>query len=108
MDENIMNCNIMIDSESFFDQPISSNSETYENIRKISTGQGDNFGTGFLFHWSYFMEQYRIVAIDLSEQQVLDADKIAIQQIKYTGDLEQNGAGAGRNDFGLDMHLIYE
>ena len=54
------------------------------------------------------MEQYRLVAIDLSEQQVLDADKIAIQQIKFTGDLERNGAGAGRNDFGLDMHLIYE
>ena len=46
MDEKIMNYNIMIDSKNFFDQPISSNSKAYENIRKSSAGQGDDFATG--------------------------------------------------------------
>ena len=31
----------MIDSKNLFDQPINSDLKTYENIRKISTGQGD-------------------------------------------------------------------
>ena len=38
----------MIDSKNFFDQPINSMDKTYENIRKIATGQGDNCTTGCL------------------------------------------------------------
>ena len=28
--------------------------KTYENIRKISTGQGDDYGTGCLLDYTYF------------------------------------------------------
>ena len=42
----IKDYNIMINSENFFDQPIKSNKVIYENIRKIATGQGDNYTTG--------------------------------------------------------------
>ena len=31
----------MIDGKNFFDQPVKNDKVTYENIRKISTGQGD-------------------------------------------------------------------
>ena len=41
----IKDCN-MINGENFFDQPIKNNKVTYENIRKIATGQGDDYTTG--------------------------------------------------------------
>ena len=42
----IKNYNIMINGENFFDQPAKNNKVTYENIRKIATGQGDDYITG--------------------------------------------------------------
>ena len=47
----IKDCNIMIDGKDFFDQPINSNYKTYENIRKIATGQGDDYTTGCLLDY---------------------------------------------------------
>ena len=44
----IQDCNVMIDGKNFFDQPINSDLKTYENIRKIATGQGDDYSTGSL------------------------------------------------------------
>ena len=81
----------MIDSKNFFDQPINSMDKTYENIRKIATGQGDNCTTGCLLDYSYFKDHYKIIATDLSKQQALDADPIAIQQINFTTNLDRDG-----------------
>ena len=50
----------------FFDQPINSDSKTSENIRRIVTGKGDDYTTGCLLDYSYFKENYRMIAIDLS------------------------------------------
>ena len=44
----------LIDGRSFFDQPINSMSKTYENIRKIATGKGDDYTTGCLLDYPYF------------------------------------------------------
>ena len=41
----------MINGENFFDQPIKNNKETYENIRKIVIGQGDDNTTGCLLDY---------------------------------------------------------
>ena len=79
----------MIDGRNFFDQPINSMTKTYENIRKIATGQGDDNTTGCLLDYSYFKENYNMIAIDLSKQQVLDADPRAIQQINFTANLDR-------------------
>ena len=35
----------MTDGQSFFDQPVKNNLRTYDNIRKIATGQGDDYTT---------------------------------------------------------------
>ena len=75
----------------FFDQPINSNLKTYENIRRIATGQGDDYTTGCLLDYSYFKENYKMIAIDLSKQQELDADPRAIQQINLTANLDTAG-----------------
>ena len=68
----------MINGENLFDQPIKNNKVTYENIRKITTGQGDDYATGCLLDSSYFMDTYKMIAVDLSKQQVLDVDPRAI------------------------------
>ena len=44
----IKNYNVMIDGKSFFDQSIKKDKITYENTRKIATGQGDDYTTGCL------------------------------------------------------------
>ena len=75
----------MIDGKNFFDQPIKSYIKTYENIRKITTGQGDDYPTGCLLDYNYFKKHYKMIAIYLSKQQALDADPKAIQQINFTG-----------------------
>ena len=75
----IKNYNVMIDGRNFFHQLIDSMAKTYENIRKIATDEGDDYTTGRLLDYSYFKENYKIIAIDLSKQQVLDADPRAIQ-----------------------------
>ena len=75
----------MIDGKSFFDQLIKNDKITYDNIRKIASGQGDDYTTGCLLNYVYFKKYYKIIAIDLSKQQKLDADPWAIQQINFTG-----------------------
>ena len=86
----IKDYNIMINRENFFDQPIK-NKVTYENIRKIATGQGDDYTTGCLLDYPYFMDTYKMIAVDLSKQQALDSDPRAIQQINFTANLDRAG-----------------
>ena len=81
----------MIDGRNFFDQPINSMSKTYENIRKIATGKGDDYIAGCLLDYSYFKENYKMIAVDLSRQSELDADPRAIQQINFTTNLGRAG-----------------
>ena len=49
------------------------------HIRKILTGQGDDYTSGFLLDFNYFKEHYKMIAADLSKQQDLDSDLKAIQ-----------------------------
>ena len=77
----------------FFDQPVKSNIRTYDNIRKIATGQGNDSTTGCLSDYNYFNNYYKMIAIALSKQQELDADPKVIQQINFTGNLDR-AAGA--------------
>ena len=81
----------MIDGKNFFDQPINNMFKTYENIRKIAIGQGDDYTIGCLLDYTYFKNYYKMIAIDLSRQQALDADPRAIQQINFTANLDRAG-----------------
>ena len=64
----IKDYNIMINGENFFDQPIKNNKVPYENIRKIAASQGDDYTTGCLLDYSYFVDTYKMIAVDLSKQ----------------------------------------
>ena len=46
--------NILIDGKKLFDQPIKNDLKTYDNIRKILTGQGNEYMTEFLLDFPYF------------------------------------------------------
>ena len=61
--------NVMINGRYFFDQPIKNDLRTYDNIRKIAIGQGDDYTTGCLIDYPYFKNYYKLIAIDLSKQQ---------------------------------------
>ena len=63
--------------------------KTYKNIRKIATGQRDDYTTGRLLDYPYFKDHYKMTVIDLNKQQALDADPRAIQQINFTADLDR-------------------
>ena len=81
----------MIDRKKFSDQPVKNDKATYENVRKIATGQGDDYTTGCLLDYIYFKNYYKMIAVDLSNQQALYADPKAIQQIKFTVNLDRAG-----------------
>ena len=80
-----------IDGKIFFDQPSKNDKVTYENIRKISTVQGDDYITGCLLDYTYSKKYYKMIAVNLSKQQALDTDPKAIQQINFTANLERVG-----------------
>ena len=84
-------CNVMIDGKNFFDQPINSMTKTYENIRKTAIDQGDDYATACLLDYSYFKDHYKMIAIELSKQQSLDADPRAVQKINFTENLDRVG-----------------
>ena len=87
----IKDYNIMINGENFFDQPIKNRGITYDNIRKIALGYGDDNTTGCLLDYPYFLDTYKMIAVDLSRQQALDADPRAIQQTNFTANLDRAG-----------------
>ena len=87
----IKDYNVMIDGRNLFDQPVKTRSRTYDDLRKLMTGKGDDYTTGSLLDYSYFREHYKIIAVDLSKQQVFDSDPRAIQQINFTGNLDRAG-----------------
>ena len=71
--------NVEIDGRNFYDQAINDPIKQYEEVRKISTGQGDDYTVGCLLDFAYFDKNYRLIAPDLSKQKAIDADPKAIQ-----------------------------
>ena len=64
----IDNYNIETDGRNFYDQPINDSFKQYDEIRKISTGRGDDYTTGCLLDFSDFRTNYRLIAADLSKK----------------------------------------
>ena len=86
----IKDYNVIIDRRNFSNQPVKNNFGTY-NIQKIVTGQGDDYTTRCLLDCTYFKKYYKLITIDLSKQQKLDADPKAIQQINFIGNRDRAG-----------------
>ena len=80
--------NVIIDKLAFFDLPVKTEEEAYEKIKDIS--KNNEYTTGNLLDYYYFKNNYKLIAIDLSKQQVLQENKDLIQQIYFIGRLEKN------------------
>ena len=79
--------NVIIDKFSFFDLPIKTEEEAYEKIIDIS--RNNEYTTGNLLDYDYFKKHYKLIAIDLSKQQVLQENEDLIQQINFIGKLKE-------------------
>ena len=79
--------NVIIDKLAFFDLPIKTEEETYGKIIDIS--RNNEYTIGHLLGYDYFKKHYKLIAIDLSKQQVLQENEDLIQQINFSGKLEE-------------------
>ena len=79
--------NVIIDKLAFFDLLIKTEEEAYEKIIDIS--RNNEYTTGNLLNYDYFKKYYKLIAIDLSKQQVLQENEDLIQQINFIGKLEE-------------------
>ena len=79
--------NVIIDKLAFFDLPIKTEEEAYEKIIDIS--RNNEYTTGNLLDYDYFKKYYKLIAIDLSKQKVLQENEDLIQQINFIGGLTE-------------------
>ena len=75
---DIPNYYALIDGSNFYYQPINDLIKQYVEVRKVSTGQGDDYTTGCSLDYAYFKDNYRLIAVGLSKQKELDADPRSI------------------------------
>ena len=98
--EKIENYNVLIDGRNFYDQPINDLIKQYDEIRKVSTGYGDDYTTECLLDYAYFKDNYKLIAVHLRKQKALDADPRAIQQIVF------QGVAGGENNAKIRLYTI--
>ena len=82
----VIDFNVILDKLAFFELPIKNEEEAYEKIIDIS--RNNEYTTGNLLDYDYFKKYYKLIAIDLSKQQVLQENKDLIQQINFIGRLD--------------------
>ena len=109
----IKNYNVIINGKNFYDQPIDSNIKRYEEIRKLTTRQGEDYTAGCLLDYDYIRNHYRWIAVDLSRKKELEGGPKAIQQIEFVGQLkklhaEDNATDTARNDKSMFVLTVLE
>ena len=62
---------------------IQSDIEKYRELKKVMVGKGEDYTTGSLLDFNYFLKHYKLIAVDLSKQKESDADPRATQQIEF-------------------------
>ena len=72
------NYNVIINGKNFYDQTIDSDVKQHEEIKKLTTAQGEDYTTGCLLNYEYVKKHYKLIAVHLSRQKELDADPKAI------------------------------
>ena len=70
----IKDYNVLIDGRNFYDQNVNSSIVRYNELLKMTTGRSEDYSTGCLLDYDYYLKDFNIVGIDLSHQAVLDSD----------------------------------
>ena len=81
----IKDYNVIIDKLALFDLPINTEEEAYE--KNIDISRTNEYTTSNLLDYDYFKKYYKLIAVDLSKQQVLQENEDLIQQINFIGRL---------------------
>ena len=97
---------MFINAKNLYDQPIDSDIKRYEEIRKLTTGQGEDYTTGYLLAYEYVKKHHRLLAVDLSSQKELDADLKAIPQTEFVGQLKKLDGDGNATDAGNDQSMF--
>ena len=84
----IKNHNVIVSRENFCDQPIDPDTKQNEEIRKLTRWLSEDYATGCLLDYEYMKNHCRLITVDLSRQEKLDADTKAIEQIEFVGQLK--------------------
>ena len=79
----IKDYNVLTDGQKCVGTLVKNNIRRYENIRKIATGQEDDYSNGCLLDYPYFKESYELLVLYLSKQRALDVYTKSIQQISF-------------------------
>ena len=67
----------MVDGKNSFDQPIKADTKHLKTFEKLQLVK--EMTTGCLLDYNFFIKHYKMISIDLSKQQALEADSKAIQ-----------------------------
>ena len=59
---------MIINGKIFYDQAIDSDIKRYEEIRNLTTGQGEDYTTGCLLDYEYIKNHYKLITVDVSKQ----------------------------------------
>ena len=81
--EQKLNYNFLIDVRNFYDQIINDSITRYNELLRLTTGKSEDYTTGCLIDYDYYINNHNIIAVDLSHQAVLDSDPKEIQQIEF-------------------------
>ena len=73
----------MIDGRNVYDQAINDLIKQYNEVRKVSKEEGDDYRADSLLDYAYFKDSYRLTAVNLSNQKALDVVSRAIRQIVF-------------------------
>ena len=76
---------MIVNGKKFYDQAVDFNIKQYEEIRKLTTGEVEDYTTGCLLDYEYIKNHYRLIAVDLSRQKILDTDPKGTQEIELVG-----------------------
>ena len=79
----IKDYNVLIDGRNFYDQNVNSSIVRYNELLKMTTGRSDDYSTGCLLDYDYYIKDFNIVVIDLSHQAALDSDPKINQKIDF-------------------------
>ena len=77
----IKNYSFIINGKNFYDQLIDFYRKWYEEIRKLTIGQGEDYTTGCLWDYDYIKNHDRLIAVDLSRQKGIKQIELVGQQM---------------------------
>ena len=95
--------NVLIDGRNCYDQNVNSSIVRYDELLKMTTGISEDYSTGCLLDYDYYIKDLNIVGIDLSHQSVLDSDPKINQQTEFVYKLP-----SGNADINYDLLTILE